>query len=169
MQFLIDARPLFPPQLIEFRTVFRRICVAHALIFLKPDQSTRTRDTSSSNDARAFMNNTILRRTLLIMRMIFIVPLTLLTLCAEPTIGQTALSAHQIDIGNADAHSPSCAPSLSPRLGIGIGELHGQIHYGRRSEASDSTELSPLCASNSPFAIRIDWIVGKSSIWSFEL
>ncbi len=115
------------------------------------------------------MINTILRRTILILRMILIVPVTLLTLCAEPTIGQTALSAHQNDIGNANAHSPSCVPSYSPRLGIGIGELHGQIRYGRRSDAADSNELSPVCASDSPLAIRIDWIVGRTSIWSIEL
>ena len=115
------------------------------------------------------MNNTILRRTIRITRLIFIVPVTLLTLCAEPTIGQVALSAHQIDIGNAEAQAPSCAPSLSPRLGIGIGELHGQIRYGRRSDAADSEELSPACAGNSPFEIRIDWIVGRTTIWSIEL
>ncbi len=115
------------------------------------------------------MNNTILRRAILIMRMILIVPVTLLTLYAEPTIGQGVLSAIQNDFGNAEAEATSCAPSYSPRLGIGIGELHGQIHYGRRSDASDSKELSPVCASNSPFAIRIDRIVGRSSIWSFEL
>ncbi len=115
------------------------------------------------------MNNTILRRTILITVLILIVPVTLLTLCAEPAIGQVALSAHQNDIGNADAHSPSCAPSYSPRLGIGIGEIHGQIRYSRRSDAADSMELSPVCAGNSPFEIRIDWIVGRSTIWSIEL
>lgn len=115
------------------------------------------------------MNNTILRRITLITLLILIVPVTLLTLCAEPAIGQGVLSAHQNDIGNADAHSASCAPSYSPRLGIGIGELHGQIGYGRRSDAVDSKELSPACASDSPFAIRIDWIVGRTSIWSIEL
>ncbi len=115
------------------------------------------------------MNNTILRRTILFTLLIIIVNVTLLALFAEPAIGQTALSAHQNDIGNADAHSPSCAPSYSPRLGIGIGELHGQIRYGRRSDAADSKEPSPACAGNSPFEIRIDWIVGRSTIWSIEL
>ncbi len=115
------------------------------------------------------MNSTILRRTILIMLLTLIVPVTLLTLCAEPTIGQAALSANQNDIGNADAHSPSCAPSLSPRFGIGIGEFHGQVRYGRRSDAADSKEPSPACASDSPFEIRIDWIVGRSTIWSIEL
>lgn len=115
------------------------------------------------------MNSTILRRTILITLLILIVPVTLLTLCAEPAIGQAALSAHQNDIGIADAQSPSCAPSLSPRFGIGISELHGQIRYGRRSAASDSKKLSPVCASDSPLAIRIDWIVGRSTIWSIEL
>ncbi len=115
------------------------------------------------------MNHTILRRTILIARLIFIVPVTLLTLCAEPTIGQTALSANQNDIGNADAHAPSCTPSYSPRLGIGIGEIHGQIRYGRRSDDADSMDLSAVCAGNSPFEIRIDWIVGRSTIWSIEL
>ncbi len=167
MQFLIDARPLFPPQLNKFRTVFRRICVAHALIFLKPDQTTRTRDTSSSIDARAFMNSTIIRRAILITSLILIVPVTLLTLCAEPAIGQAALAANHNDIGNADAHSSPCAPSYSPRLGIG--GLYGRIRYGRRSNASDSKELSPECAGNSPFEIRIDWIVGRTTVWSTEL
>ncbi len=115
------------------------------------------------------MNNTILRRTILIMRLILVVPVALLTLCAEPTIGQAALAANQNDIGNADAHAPSCTPSYSPRLGIGIGEIHGQIRYGRRFDAADSKELSPACASDSPFEIRIDWIVGRATIWSIEL
>ena len=115
------------------------------------------------------MNKPILRRTILITLLILIVPVTLLTLFAEPAIGQAALSANQNDIGNADAHSPSCAPSISPRLGIGIGEFHGQVRYGRRSAAADSKELSPVCASDSPFAIRIAWIVGRSTIWSIEL
>ncbi len=117
------------------------------------------------------MNSTILRRTILITLLTLVVPVTLLTLCAEPAIGQAALSAHQNDIGNADVHLPSCAPSLSPRLGIGIGigELHGQIRHVRRSDTADSKELSPVCASDSPFAIRIDWIVGRSTIWSIKL
>ena len=115
------------------------------------------------------MNSTILRRTILITLVTLIVPVTLLTLCAEPAIGQAALSAHQNDIGNADVHLPSCVPSYSPRLGIGIGELHGQIRHGHRSDATDSAELSPVCAGDSPFAIRIDWIVGRSTIWSIEL
>jgi len=115
------------------------------------------------------MNNTILHRTILITRLILIVPVTLVALCAGPTIGLSAFSAHQNDIGNTDSRSPTCAPSYSPRLGIGIGELHGQVLHGRRSDAVDSTELSPVCANDSPFAIRIDWIVGRSTLWSIEL
>ncbi len=115
------------------------------------------------------MNNTILRRTILITLLILIVPVTLLTQCAEPAMGQPTLSVNQNDIGNADAHLPSCASSYTPRLGIGIGELHGQIRYGRRSDVADSKVLSPVCAGDSPFAFRIDWIVGGTTIWSIEL
>ena len=110
------------------------------------------------------MNKTILRGTIRITLLILIVSVTLLTLFAEPAIGQAALSANQNDIGNADAHSPSCAPSFSPRFGIDIGEFHGQVRYCRRSDASDTKELSPVCASDSPFAIRIAWIVGRATI-----
>ncbi len=115
------------------------------------------------------MNNTILRRAILFTLLIIIVNVTLLALFVEPAIGQPVLAVSQDDIGNADANSPSCTPSYSPRLGIGIGELHGQIRYGRRSDAADSKELSPACAGNSPFAIRIAWIVGRTTIWSIEL
>ena len=115
------------------------------------------------------MNNTILRQIIPITRMILIVPVTLLTLCAEPTIGQIALSAIQNDFGNSDAHSRSSAPSYSPQVGVGIGELHGQIGRSSRSRNKDLNEQSPACESDAPFVFRIDWIVGRTSIWSIEL
>ena len=81
----------------------------------------------------------------------------------------TALSAIQNNFGNADAHSPTCAPSYSPQVGVGIGELHGQIGRSSRSSNKDLNEQSPACESDAPFEIRIDWIVGRATIWSLEL
>ncbi len=115
------------------------------------------------------MNSTTYRRILLIAILILFVPATLLMLCAEPANGQAELPTYQSDTDNADARSDSCAPFLSPQVGIGIGELHGQIGSGRRSDDADSDELSTACVSDSSFAFRVDWIVGGTTIWSLEL
>ncbi len=115
------------------------------------------------------MNNTILRRAIQITLLILVVPVTLLTLCAEPAIGRDSHTEYQNGIGHADADSPTCSPSYAPLVGLGFGVLHGQISYGQPSNDSELQEKSPERAAESPFAFRIDWIIGRTCIWSINL